>query len=47
MEHLNILKKSFQKVKILKGSGNLYWGGAVNLAINFLRKKLKKMIGYY
>ena len=34
-------KKNFPKIDILQGTGNLYWGGAINYGIDYIKKKSK------
>ena len=36
------IKKNFPKVVILEGSGSLYWGGAINLGIKYIKKNSNK-----
>ena len=43
----NIIKKKFPKVKILKGTGFLFWTGAIDLGIKHVLKIGKKEIGFY
>jgi GT2 family glycosyltransferase len=38
---LKILKKDFSEIKILKGTGSLYWCGAISLGIKFVTKIAK------
>ena len=36
------IKKKFPKITILNGSGSLYWGGAINLGIEHVKKNSNK-----
>lgn len=37
-----IIKKKFSKITILKGSGDLFWGGSISLGISYTLKIKKK-----
>ena len=36
------IKKNFPKVVVLEGSGSLYWGGAINLGVKYIKKNSNK-----
>jgi GT2 family glycosyltransferase len=36
------IKKKFPKITILNGSGSLYWGGAINLGVEYVKKNSNK-----
>ncbi len=36
------IKKNFPKIDILSGSGSLFWGGAINLGVEYIKKNSNK-----
>jgi N-acetylglucosaminyl-diphospho-decaprenol L-rhamnosyltransferase len=41
-ETAKIIKKKFSQITVLKGSGNLFWGGSIFLGISYILKIKKK-----